>query len=318
MSKATPAERVLALLKRPPGRYKFKHIVKQTRLPSAVVDTAIAELRKSHPNLVFAKFDRTFYLSNTPTHYNFQTDLSRVMPLEGSFGAISDTHLCSNAERLDIVNHAYDTFEKRGIKQVFHSGDLVDGCDVYRGHNNNIKVYGDMAQAAYFIKKFPRKPGITTYAISGNHDLSTYLKTGNDLVSLIVNGFRYEGRDIEGRKDIKYLGHYAHRLILPQQVTVELVHPLGSNPYSKSYKQQRRSENMDRNSRPDLQISGHFHDFNFMWAGGSFMLALPGFQDATEYFKRLGLPRGMGYCVVHYRIKDGKFVSLSPELFMFE
>jgi predicted phosphodiesterase len=321
MKQALPAnveQRILALLKRPPGRYKFKHIVSKLKVAPHEVERAIADLRKTQPNLVFAKFDRTFYLSDTPTHYNFQTDLSRHMPLEGSIGVVSDTHLCSNAERLDIVNLAYDTFEKRGIKQVFHAGDNMDGMDVYRGHNNNIKVFGEMAQAKYFIKNYPKKPGITTYTISGNHDLSSYLKTGSDMVSLVVNGFRYEGRDIKGRDDIKYLGHYAHRLILPQQITVELVHPLGSNPYSKSYKQQRRSENMDRNSRPDLQISGHFHDFNFMWAGGTYFLAMPGFQDATEYFKRLGLPRGMGFVVLHYKIADGKFKSLSPELFMFE
>lgn len=313
---ATHADRVLALLKR--GRFKFKHIVARTKLTSREVEKAISELRSQYPNLVFAKFDRTFYFSDTPTHYNFQTDLSQTLPTEGCVGVVSDTHLCSNAERLDIVNHAYDTFASRGITTVLHAGDNCDGQDVYRGHNNNIKVYGDLAQAKYFIDKYPRRKGITTYTISGNHDLATYLKTGNDLVSLIVNGFRYEGKDVAGRTDIKYLGHYAHRIIFPQQVTVELIHPLGSNPYSKSYKQQRRSENMDRNTRPDLQISGHFHDFNFMWAGGTFFLAMPGFQDATEYFKRLGLPRGMGYVVLHYRIREGKFVSLSPELFMFE
>ncbi len=315
-SMATHADRVLACIKK--QRCKFKHIVKRTRLSSKEVESAIAELRKSYPNLVFAKFDRTFYLSDTPTHYNFQTDLSQTLPLEGCVGLVSDTHLCSNAERLDLVNLAYNTFEARGITTVLHSGDLVDGQDVYRGHNNNIKVFGDMAQAKYFITKYPRKQNVTTYAISGNHDLATYLKTENDVVSLIVNGFRYEGRDVQGRDDIKYLGHYAHRIIFPQQVTVELIHPLGSNPYSKSYKQQRRSENMDRNTRPDLQVSGHFHDFNFLWAGGTYFLAMPGFQDATEYFKRLGLPRGMGFVILHYRIKEGRFVSLSPELFMYE
>lgn len=273
--KGTPVQRVLALLMRPPKRYKFKHIVRQTKLDSRDVQDAIAEIRKSHPNLVFAKFDRTFYFSDTPTHYNFQTDLSRSLPVVGSIGLISDTHLCSNAERLDIVNHAYDVFQQRHITTVLHAGDWLDGNGVYRGHENNLKVTGDMAQAKYLISKYPRKPGMTTYGISGNHDLSTYLKTGNDMMSLVVNGFRYEGRDIAGRDDLKYLGHYAHRIILPQQVTVELLHPLGSNPYSKSYKQQRRSENMDRNTRPDLQVSGHFHDFNFLWAGGTYFLAMP-------------------------------------------
>lgn len=316
--KATPQERVLALLRRPPGRYKFKHIIHQTKLSHKEVESAISEVRKSHPNLVFAKFDKTFYFSDTPTQYNFQTDLSQVLLKEGSVGLITDTHLCSNAERLDLINFAYDTFKARGIKQVFHAGDQVDGQDVYRGHNQNLKVFGDMPQARYFIDKYPRRAGITTYAISGNHDLATYLKTGNDVASLIVNGFDYQGRHVSGRKDIVYLGQYAHRIIFPEQVTMELLHPIGNASYAKSYKQQKRSENMDRNSRPDLQVTGHFHDFNFTWAGGSYLLALPGLQDATEFFKRLGLPRGMGFVILHYRIKEGKFASLSPELFMFE
>ena len=316
--KGTPAERVLALLRRPPGRYKFKHIVHATRLPAREVEKAIADLRKTHPNLTFAKFDRTFFISQTPTQYNFQTDLSQELPIEGCVGLITDTHLCSNAERLDLVNLAYDTYQARGIKHVFHAGDFCDGQDVYRGHNQNLKVFGDMAQAAYFIRRYPKRDGITTYGIAGNHDLATYLKTGNDLCSLIVNGFDHQGRHIDGRKDIVYLGQYSHRIVFPQQVTMELLHPVGNVSYAKSYKQQKRSENMDRNSRPDLQVTGHFHDFNFTWAGGSYLLALPGLQDATEYFKRLGLPRGMGFVVLHYRIKEGKFISLSPELFMFE
>lgn len=273
--KGTPTERVFALLKRPPGRYKFKHIVRQTRLTAQEVELAIVEVRKQHPNLTFAKFDKTFYLSDTPTQYNFQTDLSTVLPLEGCVGLITDTHLCSNAERLDLVNFAYDTFKARGIKHVFHSGDLVDGQDVYRGHNQNLKVFGDMAQAAYFIRRYPTRQGITTYAIAGNHDLATYLKTGNDVASLIVNGFEHQGRHVEGRKDIVYLGQYSHRIVFPQQVTMEMLHPIGNASYAKSYKQQKRSENMDRNSRPDLQVTGHFHDFNFTWAGGSYLLALP-------------------------------------------
>lgn len=316
--KGTPAERVFALLKRPPGRYKFKHIIKQTHLSAREVELAIVEVRKQHPNLTFAKFDKTFFLSDTPTQYNFQTDLSTVLPIEGCVGLITDTHLCSNAERLDLVNFAYDVFKARDIKSVFHAGDFCDGQDVYRGHNQNLKVFGDMAQAKYFIQKYPAREGITTYGIAGNHDLATYLKTGNDQVSLIVNGFDYQGRHVDGRKDIKYLGQYSHRIVFPQQVTMELLHPIGNASYAKSYKQQKRSENMDRNSRPDLQVTGHFHDFNFTWAGGSYLLALPGLQDATEYFKRLGLPRGMGFVVLHYRIKEGKFVSLSPELFIFE
>lgn len=46
------------------------------------------------------------------------------------------------------------------------------------------------------------------------------------------------------------------------------------------------------------------------------MLALPGMQDQTEFFVRLGYPRSIGFAIVHYEIRDGGFFSFSPELFM--
>lgn len=74
---------------------------------------------------------------------------------------------------------------------------------------------------------------------------------------------------------------------------------------------------MDRNLRPDIQVTGHFHDFNYTWLNHTHMIALPGLQDETEFFVRLGLPRGMGFMILNYAIQDGKLKSLSPELFMF-
>lgn len=315
--KKSNSERVLALLQKRNARYKFKELMALTRLSVKELRAAIAEARQVQKNLVFAKFDRTYFLSDTPTWYSNQTDLSELMPEEGSFGVISDTHLCSEAERLDIVNAAYDEYARQGITKVFHAGDLLDGMDVYKGHNMFIKVMGGQSQAAYFIKNYPRRKGITTYAIAGNHDLSMYLKSGIDLASLVTSGFHHEGRFIEGRDDIKYLGQYSHKVILPQEVTIELLHPRGNNTYALSYKQQKRSEAMDRNLRPDVQFSGHFHMFNYLWLNHTHFVALPGCQDETEFFKRLGLPRGMGFMVVHYRISDGRLRSFSPELFMF-
>lgn len=316
--KKSNAERVLALLQKRNARHKFKELMALAKLSVKELREAIAELRKQNRNIVFGKFDRTYFLSDTPTQYSNQTDLSEEMPDEGTFGLISDTHLGSDAERLDLVRDAYAEFKRQGITKVFHSGDLCDGENVYKGHSQFIKMKGGCAQAVHFIKNYPKIEGITTYAISGNHDNESYLKTGMDAASLITSGFKYEGRDYEGRKDIVYLGQYSHTIILPQEITMQLLHPRGNNSYALSYKQQKRSEAFDRNLRPDIQVSGHFHMFNYLWLNSTFFVAMPGLQDETEFFKRLGLPRGMGFVVVHYKIKNGRLVSLSPELFMFQ
>lgn len=314
--KKEPAKLVLALLQKRNARYKFKQLVAETGLTKNQVEQAIVDIRGAYRNLVFAKFDRTFYLSDVPTWYDNHTDLSTTMPEEGVFGLISDTHLGSVAERLDIVKIAFDTYEKAGVKQVFHCGDMTDGWDEYRGHVNFVKVYGAAPQAIRVIKSWPKREGIQTYVLGGNHDDESNRRKF-DRLSLVTHGLHHEGKEYEGRKDITYLGQYSHTIILPQQVTMHLLHPRGNQAYAMSYKQQKRSEAMDRNLRPDIQASGHYHTFTHIWLNHTHFIAVPGMQDATEFFKRLGLPRSVGFLLVYYKIAEGKLVYLRPELHMF-
>lgn len=304
-----------SLLRRRNARYKFKELAKLAGLTYKQTEQAIAELRTKHGNLVFAKFDKTYYFSDVVTHYSNLTDLSQGMPLEGQFGLISDTHLGSIGERLDLLKWAYDTFAARGIKQVFHCGDVTDGWDEYRGHVNFVKVYGSAPQAIRVIKSYPQREGIMTYMIGGNHDDDNNRRS-LDRLSMVTNGVDYEGKHYEGRKDLVYLGQYSHTIILPQEITMQMLHPRGGASYAVSYKQQKRSEAMDKNLRPDIQVSGHYHTYNHIWLQGTHFVACPGMQDETEFFKRLGLPRGMGFVIIHYKIGDAKLKSFGPELFM--
>lgn len=161
-------KKVLQILQKRNARHKLKELSELTKLTPKQVESAIAEIRESKNNLVFAKFDKTYYFSTVPTWYQNQTDLSRKMPLKGAMGFISDTHLGSVAERLDLVKYAYQMFEKAGVKHVFHCGDMTDGWQEYRGHINYVKVFGDSPQAIRVIKSYPKVPGITTYVIAGN------------------------------------------------------------------------------------------------------------------------------------------------------
>ena len=164
----TPTERVVAVLTKKDTRLKFKELCVAAKVTHVQLNTAIKDIRLVRGDLMYGKFDKCYWFSNRPTWYSVYTDLSDEMPLEGSFGMISDTHLCSIAERLDLVNAAYDEFAKRGITKVFHTGDLTDGWNEYRGHINFVKIHGDQAQAQYAIKYYPKRPGIRTYVIGGN------------------------------------------------------------------------------------------------------------------------------------------------------
>lgn len=296
-------------------RLKFKELKALTKLSSDELDHAIADLRKTRSDLMFGKFDKCYWFSNTPTWYSNQTDLSNVLPLEGRVGIISDTHLCSVAERLDVVEEAYDVFADLGIQHVFHNGDLTDGWNEYRNHISFVKVHGSQEQAIYAIKHYPRRGNLTTYVIGGNHD-DDYAKTKVDRLSLITHGFHHNGKHYPARTDIVYLGQYSHYVIFPQEVRLHMLHPRGNQAYALSYKQQKRAEAMPKNERPDLQTSGHFHTYCHIVHDGTHLLACPGLQDETEFFKRLGFARSIGFMVIDYEIAKGKFKYLAPKIYM--
>lgn len=309
--RGTPSERLIAVLTPQNTRMKFKELRRRTKLTSAELSAAITAVRKVRSDLCFGKFDHCYWFANRPTWYSNQTDLSGIMPLKGAFGFVTDTHLCSIAERLDVMEEAYSTFAALGITTVFHTGDLSDGWNEYRHHINFVKCHGDQAQAKYVIQHYPKRKGITTYVIGGNHD-DSYAASKIDRLSLVTHGFHYQGEDIKGRDDIVYLGQYSHYIIMPQEVRLHMLHPRGGNAYALSYKQQKRFEAMPRNERPDIQLSGHFHTYCHVCPDGVHMVAGAGVQDETEFFKRLGFMRSIGFQVCEYEIEKGLLKSFSP------
>lgn len=306
--------RVLKALEKPQSRYKFRELARIAG-SRVLANEAIAQLRREGRQIVYGKVDHRFYLAKIPTPYSNYFDMS-WLPESGKIGLVSDTHLCSEAERLDILNDAYDEFVKQGITTVVHCGDLSDGWQVYRGHEQHVKCIGVQEQAAYVVKNYPMREGIKTYFISGNHDNKAFEKQGIDVCSLVVNGFDHRGKHIDGRTDMVYLGQYSRILLLPQNVTVDIIHPMGSGVvYARSYPAQRRSREMLSETRPDIQLSGHYHNFIWFLEDRTHFVGLAAFQDETEFFRRMGYGRQMGFCVMEYEISENRVSSLKVEFF---
>jgi len=244
----TSQEKVLSALKKD-RRYKFRELKSIARTTNDGLAAIIGNLRAQGHQIVLNRFDRTYYLSKIPTPYSNYFDMS-WLPLSGKLGIVSDTHLCSVAERLDLLNQAYDDFVAQGIKTVIHAGDICDGWNVYRGHDQFIKTAGGMNQARYCIENYPSRKGLRTFFISGNHDNKSFEHDGIDLCSLIVNGFdHHDGTHVDGRKDLVYLGQYSRTLMFPDDVTVQVLHPRGNNAYARSYAQQKRAREMKSETR---------------------------------------------------------------------
>lgn len=245
-------------------------------------------LRGKNPNEQTI-FDARKYLDNINLH----------------FGLISDTHMSSVKERLDSLHAMYDRFQKEGVRLVLHVGDITDGVGVFRGHEFELKHQGQTAQINHVTANYPKREGITTAFITGNHDLRATERGGVDPGVPIS----------QARPDLIYLGQMAAEVKLADNVRMDLLHPAGGTAYALSYKAQRMINNMNPKDIPDVMAHGHYHTSFYMRYRNIDFLQVPSFKDDGQFEKRLGLNSTIGGWLVDAQIGEGgKITRFQPEL----
>lgn len=223
------------------------------------------------------------------------------------FGVISDTHNASKKERVDALESMYDIFEREGVTEVYHAGDITEGWGVYKGQEFEVKYMGQDEQIDYTSKIYPHRKGITTHFITGNHDLRQYEKGGVDPGYPIARA----------RTDMEYLGPMTALVRLGEGVDMELLHPAGGMAYALSYKAQRDINNRPTQNLPNILVHGHYHTSFYMRYRDIHFLQAPCFKDAGLFEKRLGLNPTIGGWLVDATVTSGRIQSFKPELFTF-
>jgi predicted phosphodiesterase len=198
---------------------------------------------------------------------------------KNSFLFISDTHLCSKYDRLDILRHLYKEAEEKGIDTVLHAGDLTDGDYPSRSeHRYELRAYGADEQTDYVINKYPEIKGIKTYYITGNHDYTHIRNNGYDIGKAIT----------KEREDMIYLGQDVSDIKI-NNLKIRLFHGSKGKSYAKSYKLQRYSETIPLEEKPDILLMGHYHDAFYMKYQGIECYQVPACIDQTPFTRSLGL-----------------------------
>ena len=159
-----------------------------------------------------------------PKEEPFKIDMSKYKEKEIAFGFVADTHIGSKYERLDVLEALYDRFEQYGIKTVYHGGNWIDGEARFNTHD--IYVHGIEAQVENFIKKYPKRKGMTTHIISGDDHEGWYVQ--RDHIN-IGQKMEDEARRA-GRKDLIDLGYMERdiKLVQPKgSATLRVIHAGG-------------------------------------------------------------------------------------------
>lgn len=216
---------------------------------------------------------------------------------------ISDTHLCSKYDRLDILRYLYDKAEDRGVKYILHSGDFTDGRSNRPEHIYELKETSYEGQVDYCVDKYPTFSG-KTYVISGNHDDWWYKSTGSEIVKAIA----------KRRDDIVYLGSDVADLKIGK-LKIRLFHGKGGNAYAKSYKVQKYLDSIPLEERPHILQTGHVHQSFYMKQDDTHCFQTSCLEDLTPFARSMGLANDKSVWWVDVNIDDrGKIESINQEL----
>ena len=216
---------------------------------------------------------------------------------------ISDTHLCSKYDRLDILRYLYAKADDRGVKHILHSGDFTDGRSNRPEHVYELKELSYDGQVDYCVDKYPHFSG-NTYVISGNHDNWWYKSNGSEIVKSIS----------KQRDDIIYLGPDVADVKIGK-LKIRLFHGSGGMAYAKSYKVQKYLDSIPLDEKPHILQTGHTHQSFYLKQDNTHCFQTGCLEDLTPFSRSMGFSgdKSCWWVTVNFDNK-GSVHSITPEL----
>ncbi len=224
--------------------------------------------------------------------YHIDDTLSKIM-------FISDTHMFSKYERLDILDKAYDEVIAKDIKYVIHLGDLVDGY--YKGIYEQVgSLYSSdpNEQCEYVIDKYPFVNGVSTYLVTGNHDFSLKRHFGIDVGEVVS----------ESRSDFVYLG-YSVASVCFENYKMLLTHGNDNLKCFSDFSFDTISHEV--NGRYDLIARGHSHGYGHYFVNNTNCLQVPCMLGNHEVFCQNSFDPTIGYVILEI---EGNELNILPRL----
>jgi UDP-2,3-diacylglucosamine pyrophosphatase LpxH len=239
-----------------------------------------------------------------PEHHKYAWDGTQTI----KFAIIGDTQIGSKYTQLTYLHAFYDLCEKEGITDVYHTGDMTEGLKMRVGHEYELYTVSADDMRDEVIKNYPKRNGITTHFISGNHDASIFKHVGYDICAAIANA----------RPDMHYLGRDCAVVNLTPNCTLELRHPWDGTAYALSYKPQKMIEAMESDSKPNILAIGHYHKAEYLFYRNVHTFQTGCFQGQTPFTRGKGISIHLGGWIVTVDVdSNGTIKRIKPEFVPF-
>jgi hypothetical protein len=223
------------------------------------------------------------------------------------FGITTDNHLCNKHSRLDVLNEAYDTFEREGITNVFNCGNWIDG-EARFNKTELITAPGMDNQLDYMIDKWPVKKGIATQLIAGDDHEGWYAQRER----IEIGKYLQLRAEDQGRHDLKYLGYGEHDLELRHgsgTAVMRLCHPGGGSAYAHSYTGQKLVESYQGGEKPNVLLLGHYHKWNVDYPREVHLVQCGCTCDQTLFMRKKKIQAHVGFVIVKIKQDEQGIVT---------
>jgi predicted phosphodiesterase len=277
----------------------------------------IGALRKSGVPIVL--YGERYSVPKITPQVPYSEDLHRLRSDSSGhykFGIISDTHLGSKHERLDVCEDLYDWFAREGVTHVLHGGNWIDGEKHFNRHELQDAAHGRQNQLAYMVAKYPHRRGITTLYVTGDDHEGWYNQSdGGDIGGDLERLARESGRD-----DLRNCGYVEAFFTLENKRTGEtskllLQHPGGGSAYALSYAPQKVIESFQPGEKPGVVIFGHWHKMEFANVRGVWSLQAGCTKDLDTFGRKKRLSYHVGGAILELEQSErGEIRQATPRI----
>lgn len=261
------------------------------------IKDAIEELKKENKNFNFIE-DSIAIAESIEKSQPTVISSKHLVGKRIKFGFVTDTHLGSKYERLDVLNAVYERFQMAGITDVYHAGNAIDG--EARFNKFDIHKHSVQAQCEYFAKVYPQVQGLITHFITGDDHEGWYVQREG----INIGEFMQDCAIKAGRTDLKYLGHMEHDIIFKTsggQAVMRIVHPGGGSSYAYSYTSQKIVESYTPGEKPHIVLGGHYHKACYNYIRGVHFLQGGTTMDQSPFMRKKRLEAHLGGWIVEFQ-----------------
>ena len=281
-------------------------IAKRTGQSEATIEKFLEIKRHKNSSKKSTDEKEKFFVFENLSPATFKKDWNGSSVIQ--FGLMGDTQINSKYTQLTHLHTFYDICRRRGITDVYHTGDIDEGEQMRIGHQYECYHQGGDDHVDEIVKKYPHEDGIVTHFITGNHDASIYKRCGIDIGKKIA----------EKRPDLDYLGRDCARVELAPHCILELRHPWDGTAYAISYKIQKMVEAMEPDSKPSILAVGHYHKAEYFFYRNIHCFQTGCFQMQTPFTRGKGISVHLGGWIITVEVDNkGTVKRIIPEFYPF-